>query len=559
MNALTTANRRTLRTALAVALLIVLAGACLLIRDYVPRGPWEQLLNCVRIYLYLGLLVVWIVSVRRRVVQTQVRRYLLAAALLMISWLVLRQFKWSFVRDPAAIRWLWYLYYVPLLLIPTLTLFVSVSLGRQEHYRLPRAAALLLIPAAVLIALVLTNDLHQLVFRFPADAEIWSEQNRSYALGFFCIVAWSIACSLAAFAVMLSRSRIPRSRRILWLPMIPFGIAIAYLILYAVSDPLTRVVGRDLAVAYCLIFMGFFECCIQCGLIQSNTCYEDLFRASMGASAQIVDRAFRVRYAAGNAEPIPENMMREALAKPVIVADGKRLHCMPIYGGYAVWTEDISELLRLRETLEDRQEELQERNALLQYEYDREKSHQIVKEQNRLYDLLQSKTQKQLDRIESLTLRLQDTNDRDQKRRLLAEIVVLGSYIKRRKDFALSLDASPTIPESRLASAFEESFRALRLLGIRGGCLVRTGQKFLPGGLEELAYDAFEDVTESILHRARYLNVRVCPAHGGLRLSILTDCREFDEHLRERYPALQIEADEDGAAYTLPLEGGGAG
>ena len=148
MNALTTANRRTLQTAFAVALLIVLAGACLLIRDYVPRGPWEQLLNCIRIYLYLGLLVVWIVSVRRRVVQTQVRRYLLAAALLMISWLVLRQFKWSFVRDPATIRWLWYLYYVPLLLIPTLTLFVSVSLGRQEHYRLPRAAALLLIPAA---------------------------------------------------------------------------------------------------------------------------------------------------------------------------------------------------------------------------------------------------------------------------------------------------------------------------------------------------------------------------------------------------------------------------
>ena len=555
---MTKTGRRTLQTALAVVLLIVLARACLTLREFTSGALWEQMLNFVRIYIYLGLLIAWIVSVRRRVVQLQVRRYLLTAALLMVFWLVLRQFKWGFVRDPAAIRFLWYLYYVPLLLIPTLTLFVSVSLGRPEHYRLPSAAAGLLIPAALLIALVLTNDLHQLVFRFPADAAVWSEENYRYAVGFFCIVAWAVGCSLAAFAVMVVRSRIPRSRRILWLPMIPFGIAVAYLVLYAVNDPVIHTLGRDLAVVYCLIFTGFFECCIQSGLIQSNTRYEDLFRALMGSSAQIVDQEFRVRYAAGNAEPIPVDTMRAALESPVILAGGKRLHGMPLNGGYAVWTEDIAELLRLRETLEDRQEELQERNALLQYEYDREKSHKIVEEQNRLYDLLQSKTQTQLDKIENLTQRIQKTEDNAEKRKLLSEIVVLGSYIKRRKDFALSLDAAQAFPESKLANAFEESFRALRLFGIRGGFLVQTGAESFPGELQELAYDAFEDVTESVLYKTKYLNVRVCSAEGSLRLSVLTDCTEANDRLREKYPAMRIEPDEDGTAYTLPLKGGGA-
>jgi hypothetical protein len=277
----------------------------------------------------------------------------------------------------------------------------------------------------------------------------------------------------------------------------------------------------------------------------------------MGASAQIVDREGRVRYAAGSARPIPMQTIRAAMVQPQILEDGKRLRSMAVGGGYAVWTEDISELLRLRETLEDRREELRERNALLEYEYQREQSHKIVEEQNRLYDLLQSKTQTQLDRIEQLTARLRKTENEAERRKMLSEIVVLGSYIKRRRDFALSLDATQTVPESTLTNALAESFRALRLLEIRGGFLVQTGQKDLPGSVAELVYDAFEDIMESVLDMAKYLNVRVCPVAGALRLSILTDCGGADERLVRKYPALRIVADEDGTAYLLPAEGGG--
>ncbi len=547
---------RTLRAAAAVAVLIALARGCLFLRPYVG-GMQEQLLNFIRIFIYIGLLATWIASVRQRVVQTQVRRYLIAAALFMLCWLTLRQFKWVFVHDPTAVRYLWYLYYIPLLLIPTTALFISLLLGRPEQYRLPRRAALLLVPTALLIALVLTNDLHRLVFRFPADAAVWSEREYSYGVGFFCIAAWAIGCSLTAFFVMVFRSRIPQSKKILWLPMLPFGIAVAYIVLYALNDRLIRALAGDLAVAGCLFFAAFFECCIQCGLIQSNTRYADLFRTFMGASAQIVDREGRVHYAAGSARPIPMKTIKAAMVQPQILEDGKRLRSMALGGGYAVWTEDISELLRLRETLEDRREELRERNALLEYEYRREQSHKIVEEQNRLYDLLQSKTQTQLDRIEQLTARLRKTENEAERRKMLSEIVVLGSYIKRRRDFALSLDATQTVPESTLTNALAESFRALRLLEIRGGFLVQTGQKDLPGSVAELVYDAFEDIMESVLDRAKYLNVRVCPVEGALRLSILTDCWDADERLARKYPSLRIFADEDGTAYLLPPEGGG--
>ena len=53
--------------------------------------------------------------------------------------------------------------------------FVALLLGRPENYRLPKWTSLFYIPATLLLLLVLTNDLHQLVFVFPADATAWHD------------------------------------------------------------------------------------------------------------------------------------------------------------------------------------------------------------------------------------------------------------------------------------------------------------------------------------------------------------------------------------------------
>ena len=107
--------------------------------------------------------------------QTQVRRYLAATAALCVFWLSIRTVKFFFAATPAAIRYLWYGYYFPMLFIPLLCVFVALSLGRPENYRLPKWTSLFYIPATLLLLLVLTNNLHQLVFVFPADATAWHD------------------------------------------------------------------------------------------------------------------------------------------------------------------------------------------------------------------------------------------------------------------------------------------------------------------------------------------------------------------------------------------------
>lgn len=135
-----------------------------------------------RAAVYAGLFAAWGISVHHRIVQKQVWMYMVTVALLALFWLTARTLKFHFVTDPHAARYLWYAYYIPNLLIPLNALFVALYVGKLENYRIPKWAHLLCIPALLLVLLVLTNDLHQLVFTFPADALVYTDKDYNYTL-----------------------------------------------------------------------------------------------------------------------------------------------------------------------------------------------------------------------------------------------------------------------------------------------------------------------------------------------------------------------------------------
>ncbi len=548
------AKLRFLKILSAAALLVLAAALCRYIAWRTDSAVTDKLAVLARDYLYLGLLFVWSVSVRRRIMQTQVRRMLFLSAQLMIFWLVMREWKFRFVADVAVSRYLWYLYYVPLLLIPLLALFISMSLGKAQTYRLPAWTGLFYAPTLVLLFLVLTNDLHGFAFQFTQGVR--DEFHYTYGWLYYAVTVWIYLCSLLAFGIMVTKLRVPQSKKFLWLPLVPFMAAAGYGALYVVRRPLAFDWFGDLTVVFCLSFIGFFESCIQCGLIQSNTGYAALFDAGRAVCMQIADSDYHIRYCAHDAQPVRADAIRAAVKAPVMTDEKTLLRAMPIDGGYAVWTEDIAPLTQAREMLRLRGEELADRNDFLKLEYEKETAHKTVEEQNRLYDLLQRKTQPQLDKMEGLIAACRMASGTE-KQRLLAQIIVLGSYIKRRKNFVLSVDETELIEQEVLADALEESFRALRLLGIGGSYYVACGDELQTGSLLMEAYDFFETVTEAVMKQARYLNVRVCQVDGVLRVSILTDCAAEDAVTRQ-YPAVRIEEDEDGTSYILIPEGGGS-
>ena len=245
-------------------------------------------------------------------VTTQVRRYLAAAAALCVFWLSIRTVKFFFATSPAAIRYLWYGYYFPMLFIPLLCVFAALSLEKPENYRLPRWTRLLYIPTTLLLLLVLTNDLQQLVFVFSSDAAAWLDTDHGYGAGYFIVMGWIAPGMVTAIVTMLLKCRIPHSRVTLGLPFVPVALAALYSVLYISRIPWIEMLAGDMTVVQCLLLAAGIESCIRCGLIQSNTGYRALFEAST-IRAEITDEALRIQAASVPHELFPAEKLREAV------------------------------------------------------------------------------------------------------------------------------------------------------------------------------------------------------------------------------------------------------
>ncbi|MGN1452259.1 MAG: histidine kinase N-terminal 7TM domain-containing protein [Eubacteriales bacterium] len=511
----------------------------------------------IRSLLHIGLIAAWGFSLYRRVVQKQARRYLCGIAVLMILWMNFKVLRYYIFMDAVASRYLWYMYYLPLVVIPLYMLFASLFIGKTEDYRLAWQAKLLYIPAVLLFAMIITNDLHEFAFFFPQND--FSPDNYRHGIGYFLVFGWFALCSFTSFYVMCSGAGAERRPRA-YAPLIAALIlTIFYIFTYMADNPVTKFLAGDLSAACSLLFAAVLESCIHCGLLPTNTRYDEMFVATAGSGAQITDENFHVRYASASAGNLSAEQIKKALDAPVVLSGGRLLRTAPIGGGYTVWTEDISELVRLRRELTETGEELEERTAMLRHEYVLEKNRKITAEQNRLYDLLTASTQKQIDRIARLMKEYELADgDAEKENAVLSKIAVLGGYVKRKKHLTLSIQNGFEVPQGELKNAVEESVRYLKAMGVRCAVFVDAERDFLPGEISSAAYDFFEDAVEAALDSITSCAVSVGVVNGVLRIRVTVGCREDLSPLGKAWPDASVEAqDEEEWELILPLRGGG--
>lgn len=524
---------------------------------FLGKGSFfPTLFSYFRSFIYIGLFAAWGLSVRHRIVQKQVQKYLTGAAVLLVFWLMVRTAKYFIYWQPDILRYLWYLFYLPMLFVPMMAVLISLSLGRPDDFKLPTATWILWAVSAALFLLVMSNDFHQAVFTFPKKSEIWTDSEHGYSWGYYLVIAWQVVCAVIALIIMGIKCR-KHGGGLFPLPVVPLVISIAYSVLYYTGVPWLRYLFGDIAVFQSLMYILAFEACIACGYIHSNSRYAELFASSVGTSVQITDNEFNVRYAAINAEPISKADMKSAAKAPERLDNGHMLHAMPISGGYAVWTEDVSALLKLREESESLAEELKERNELLRYEYKREAKHRAVEEQNRLYDLLRTATQKQIDRIAGLMKEYQIVCETSPEisSELLAEIAVLCSYIKRRKHLTLLTDREREIPTSELERAFSESLQMLKLLNIRGILYMEDTLYGIQGNTAANVLDFYEEVIEYALHDLISVHISLADI-GSLRLTLNVRCNA-DLSAMARRNNILYEKDGEYQQLVFFPEGGG--
>lgn len=484
-------KRKNHTTAIIVTVLIV----CAVIARILSKIDFHNIFfGLVRTMLYISLYIGWGISVSKRVMQVQVRQCLIAVSGLTVFWFVVRTMKYFFIADIEVLRQLWYWYYCPMLFIPLLSVFVAMSLGKPDNYRLPKWTLLLYIPTVLCLLTVLTNDFHQLIFTFPSG-EVWSDKNYEYNFGYCFVIGWVIICALLAFVIMVAKCRLSQRKK--YLPFLLLLCSIIYAFIYSTGVEWMQIIGGDITAVQCLMFTGILESCIQCGLIQTNTGYASLFEVGT-IKAQIIDTNYQIHYASSNAPKLSGEIMRSAENSAVKLNKNTLLKSSCIDGGYVLWQEDITDITAVLERLEENRKTIAESNDIEQENYKTKIKINTVREKNRLYDLLQKETSHQIELLDSFLTQYESETDPKIRRSLLAKSAVIGAYIKRRGNLMFIGEKSEVTDTAELSACLDESFANLELMGAECATDIPDNNKIYTCDAIRV-YDFFEAMMEAAI------------------------------------------------------------
>ena len=525
-----------------IFLCILVAYTCRLIDT--DNNLLRALADQCRTSIYLGIYCAWVIYLNKHIVHKRMRQCLTAIGCLMVFWFFLRTIKYHVFQDPLSAHICWYLYYLPMLLIPTLGLNAALLLEEKENAKIRKNHVLLLFFAAVLIICVFTNDLHQQVFRFYLKPP-YSDNSYGYGFIFLIIQIWIIFCLSAMDVILVRRSKTSGKKRF-WLPVIPGIVLLGWNIGNILRLPFLSAIAGDLTAICCLCIAAIFQGCILCGLIPTNSRYFELFQSTGNLDAEITDETFQRYYYTGNFPELSKDMRECVIAGSSMQENGTLIRHIPVKGGHLFWTEDISALLDQYQDIQEQQEELTERNQLLQMTYQKEAARRKLEEQNRLLNMIQDQTYRQYELLSMYMKKIEQTDSREECDILLSKIVVVGTYLKRRKNLVLTRYSSQgdSLTMADLKQSLAESCENLKLCKIRAAYFVQDKEKLLHADDVLRCYDFFEWLIEQLFDVVNSIFFRVTQIEEKLQISVhvvcLADIRDF---LAER-PDLLIQQEE---------------
>ena len=538
-----TYNKKKMLSCGVILISVLLAYICRLARpeNVFMRNIADQCRNCI----YLGIYCAWVIYLEKHVVHKKMRRCLTAIGCLMVFWFFVRTVKFHILHDPLGEHVCWYLYYIPMILIPVLGLAAAMFFGEKDEEKTVRRIKILLTVAVVLIVSVFTNDLHQMVFHF-AKQPPFSDNDYSYGILFMVIQGWMLICLTGMEIILIRKSRIPGKKQF-WLPIIPGILLLGWNIGNIFRLPFIQTFAGDMTAVCCLLMAAIYQGCILCGLIQTNNRYFELFQTSGGLDAEITDYSFQRYYHSGDFPQLSPELRSMIVNRSFVQEQGIRINHIPIRGGHLFWSEDISVLLDQYQDIREQQEELTARNRLLKKTYQKEAERRKAEEQNRLLNMIQSQTASQLELLSQLMDELEKTESRERYNWILGKIVVVGTYLKRRKNLVLTQYASDgnLLTMEDLRQSIAESCDSLKLCKIRAAYYVESGDVQLNADDILKCYDTFEWLVEQLSDVMHSIFYRVSQIDEDLRISVhIVSEADLRDLVSER-PELKVQQEDE--------------
>ena len=475
--------------------------------------------------IYVGLIVFWIRSVYDRLLPSYTRGYMIVEALFMIFYIVIRSVKYRIVGSVWGARACWYLYYIPIVMIPSFFLISAVSFGSTRLYDESESGRKKLsgrVSISILIVLfslflsgcILTNDIHNLAFIPNVPLEEFEGRSGTYSYGplTYAVYAWVVVAVVVGVVYFVWLTNKVSNWRKIGFILIPLALVPAINELGAMLEEIgfERMYHEPEVYVFALIVI--LEICLRNRIISYNEDYQGIF-SKMSIPAVITSSDFNSIYTTETQLDITDEEMQRALEAPVLINEDTRLFGMQIRGGNVFWTVDESEINRMNESLEEANETLDLENKLIKYEHDQKEERSRIDARNLVYRKAANTVYREQKRIEQI---LDDTHPGDiDFREKVAVVSLLNAFVKRKSNFVLTYSEDESISSREIYLAIEEMIRFTGYLGVLGSVENMSRGSFSYADTLSL-YDTFLRLLEMVLDKITKLLVVI--TDDGIRM-----------------------------------------
>ena len=509
--------------------------------------------NVSAIYL-LALCVCLVLYYSHRLLKTKGLSVMMKA----LSWMallliLLRGIKYSAFSEVGVLaRHTWYFYYVPMLLIPMFLFYISLLISPKDKLKISRGWLWVAVLTAVFIVSVMLNDLHQQVFVFREDFYNW-DNDYSHGWLFYVITVWQYALYFSAVIILVIKCRISSSRKNAWIILIPFAIGFAFngLLLTGKVPEINGAKIFEFPEALIFTVAIVLECCIQLGLIPTNTDYGKLF-GKLSISAQITDKNGVCVYSSSSATPL--TVAELELPSGARIGGHTALHRMEIPGGFGFWQDDMTELDRLNGELAETKENLEQEAELIRLRSELKEKETKTEQRTLVYDTIAKKTERYSQLISELAKTARLSDDIEVKEECRGRIILLGAYIKRYANLMLISQESGLVAAGELALSISEVLRYLNYCSIPGE-LLNSAECSVDANAALSVFESF--ATLLVMNISRLTGTFVNMSELEDRLILKLTMENITEQLID-FEYITEQQQEDGVAYiSFALPKGG--
>ena len=462
--------------------------------------------------LFAIVFTMWTIRLYYKLYDKKTRRYILFIGILIIFWMLIRIIK-GIIDYPFMERMCWYLYYLPLIFIPTLYYISSMSLLNKMN---KISKKVIYIISSFLLLLVITNDFHNLVFKFNSGINLYDDY--THYIGYYLISIWIFYLfSKSLIELAIYRMKIKKDMKG-FLPFIIILLGLSYTVLYVLDIPYIRSINMSV-VNSTLICLGI-ELAFYLDLIPNNSEYINKFLNS-SLDMAIISLDGKTKYTTTIFKNIPNYILNDIKNKKVknnyqennIIYDIKANK-----DSYVILKKDLTSINNIKKEIKKKREELLKQQESLKIEEKTKKELYEIKLRSKVINEVEIKlSEKRLEAKNILMREHVSMSDLEKVKRIII-------YSKKKSMLMISEINADMYNEEGIKVLLNELLSSMSSSNIKGFISINNKMN-IKGSTMSILYDIVYELIE--LNNNKSIMIVISKDKNNIKLKAIIDTKEI--------------------------------